>query len=127
MPAVALKYQYVLGTFGYLKMKVAPETEEEKEEEEKEELGDNCARDEEYDSNEESNSSIPKDANGKVKSQLVVDNNHDRSFKPCALLFDKSAQYPIRKHQCVGTGQEGKANDVAPLHGSARRCRLGRK
>lgn len=72
--------EYVLDSFGDLNMDDVPSTEEEEEEEEEEEIEDDRVRDEEYDTDEDDESTLPKNADGEANSQLAVGYKHDRSF-----------------------------------------------
>ncbi|KAF4625323.1 hypothetical protein G7Y89_g12845 [Cudoniella acicularis] len=71
---------YVLEAFQDLQMNDAEEAEEEEDEEEPEEVEDDAQRSEKYDSDEEVDDVVTRDADGNVNSQLAVGYKHDRSF-----------------------------------------------
>lgn len=74
--------EYVLDAFQDLTMEDAEEAEKEEEEEEEEEEDDtnDGQRSEHYDSDEEQDDVVTRDADGNVNSQLAVGYKHDRSF-----------------------------------------------
>ncbi|KAM0186513.1 hypothetical protein ACHAPI_011671 [Fusarium lateritium] len=97
LPSLSLRSvrEYIIDAFAHLPMEDVPETEQE----EKEELENNRARVEGYDSNEETNSSFPKNADSKVNSQSAVHYMHDPSFVSflagCHLVYET----PGREHK----------------------------